>query len=190
MRLRIAVGSERRPKLEAVRRALARLAALEGSLAEAEVLPCDAGDVAPAMPLSLDALLEGARARAHHALERLAREGVRPELALGLEGGLEVRGAPPERHVFLMSWAYATDGRRGAWGCGGGVELPAPLVAAVVDEGQELGHAIDAFVGAHDVRSGAGAWGVLTRGALDRSHSFEIAVVNALAPFYNAAAFG
>jgi non-canonical (house-cleaning) NTP pyrophosphatase len=36
------------------------------------------------------------------------------------------------------------------------------------------------------VRSRQGAWGVLTRGLLTRSVSFETALVAALAPFYNA----
>jgi len=36
-----------------------------------------------------------------------------------------------------------------------------------------------------DTRSRQGAWGVLTRGLLDRTRSFELALLNAMAPFYN-----
>lgn len=183
------VGSQRAPKLEAVRRALARLAEIAPELAVAEVQGCDVGAVAPEMPLSLDVLLAGSRARAQRALE-LARGQGRPALVgVGLEGGLEVRGAGSERRAFLMSWAYASDGRTGSHGCGGAVELPPALVAAVVDRGLELGAAIDIFAGERDVRSRQGAWGVLTRETVDRAASFETAVLGALAPFYNPAAW-
>jgi non-canonical (house-cleaning) NTP pyrophosphatase len=186
----VAVGSLRRPKLEAVRRALGRLAGIAPDLAAAEVQGFDAASVAPEMPLSLDALLEGSRARAHRALE-LAREHGRPALlGLGLEGGLEVRGTGSQRRAFLMSWAYASDGRFGSYGCGGAVELPPRLIEAVVDRGQELGAAIDAFSGERDVRSRQGAWGVLTRETVDRTASFETAVLGALVPFYNPTAWG
>lgn len=43
--------------------------------------------------------------------------------------------------------------------------------------------------GQRDVRSGAGAWGILTRGAVERAASFEVALLNALAPFYNPGAW-
>lgn len=185
----VIVGSQRGPKLEAVRRALARLAGIAPDLAAAEVEGCDPGSVAPDMPLSLDVLLAGSRARAHRALE-LARERGRPALlGVGLEGGLEVRGTGSERRAFLMSWAYASDGRSGSHGCGGAVELPPALVEAVVDGGLELGPAMDAFAGERDVRSRQGAWGVLTRETVDRAASFETAVLGALAPFYNPVAW-
>jgi non-canonical (house-cleaning) NTP pyrophosphatase len=185
----VVVGSLRGPKLEAVRRALARLAGLAPELAAADVEGCDVGSMAPEMPLSLEVLLAGSRARAHRALE-LAREQSRPALlGVGLEGGLEVRGEGRERRAFLMSWAYASDGRSGSYGCGGAVELPPALVEAVVDGGLELGPAMDAFAGERDVRSRQGAWGVLTRETVDRAASFETAVLGAMARFYNPAAW-
>jgi non-canonical (house-cleaning) NTP pyrophosphatase len=84
-----------------------------------------------------------------------------------------------------MSWAYVSDGRRGAFGCGGALEVPAAVVGRVVDEGQELAAVMDALVGEDDTRSRQGAWGVFTRGLIDRTRSFEVALVNAMAPFYN-----
>jgi inosine/xanthosine triphosphatase len=181
----VGVGSLRGPKLEAVRDALQRLAPLDGRLSSAEIAARDVASVAPAMPLSIDELVQGARVRAHTVLERLAAEGTPASLGVGLEGGLEVRGTGRDRRAYLMSWAYVTDGRRGAHGCGGGLELPPAIVDEVVDQGVELAHAIDRFVGETDVRSRQGAWGVLTRGAVSRSASFEMALLNAFAPFYN-----
>jgi non-canonical (house-cleaning) NTP pyrophosphatase len=183
--LRIAVGTTRAPKLEALRRALARIRSRAPELAAAELLPRDVGDVAPRMPLSLDELLDGARARAERALELARGEGLLPALAVGLEGGLDVRQRNGRRQAFLMSWAYATDGTIGAHGSGGAIELPADLIEPVVDQGLELSEAIDRFARETDVRSRQGAWGVLTDGLVERAASFETALLAALAPFYN-----
>ncbi len=186
----IAVGSTRGPKVEAVRRALPQAASRYPALLGAEILPLDVAVGAPPMPLSVDELLEGARSRAHLAMEALQAQGRAADLGIGLEGGIELRrGDPLGRRGFLMSWAYVTDGRRGAHGCGGAIEVPRPLLDRVVEDGVELGEAIDAFSREHDVRSRQGAWGILTDGLVDRTRSFEIALLNALAPFYNAGAY-
>jgi len=182
----IAVGSTRDPKLAAVRRVLASLAPVDAELSAAAILPRDVSAVAPSMPLSVEDLLAGSRLRAEKALETVHAEGASADLGIGLEGGLEVRReAGGGRRGFLMSWAFVTDGARGAHGCGGALELPADLLREVVDRGVELSAAIDELSGESDVRSRQGAWGVLTRGVLDRTRSFEIALANALAPFYN-----
>lgn len=182
----IAVGSTRDPKLTAVRRVLASLAPVDADLSAAAIRPCDVSAVAPAMPLSLEALLAGSRLRAEKALETARADGGSADLGIGLEGGLEVgRDAGGARRGFLMSWAFVTDGVRGAHGCGGALEVPVGLLSEVVDGGIELSAAIDELSGESDVRSRQGAWGVLTRGVLDRTRSFEIALANALAPFYN-----
>ena len=186
----IAVGSTRGPKLTAVRRVLASLAALDAELAAADIVPRDLGDLAPRIPQSVAELLAGSRLRAEGALQAVHSEGGSADLGIGLEGGLDVRSeAGGARRAFLMSWAFVTDGRRGAHGCGGALEVPAALLGDVVDRGLELSAVIDAWSGESDVRSRQGAWGVLTRGVLDRAQSFEIALANALAPFYNREAY-
>ena len=181
----IVVGSTRGPKVEAVRRALGALAKVAPGFDRAEVVPFDASSGAPPMPLSLDEMLEGARGRAHLALESLVAAGRPADYAVGLEGGIDLRRTAPSNRGFLMSWAYVTDGRRGAHGCGGAVEVPSELLASVVDRGIELSEAMDALSGERGVRDRQGAWGILTRGLVDRTASFESAVLNAFAPFYN-----
>jgi non-canonical (house-cleaning) NTP pyrophosphatase len=44
----------------------------------------------------------------------------------------------------------------------------------------------DETAGEHDVRGRQGAWGVLSRDLFTRAMSFEVALVAAFAPFYNA----
>jgi inosine/xanthosine triphosphatase len=181
----IVVGSTRGPKVEAVRRVLGTLASVAPDFAGAEVVPFDASVGAPPMPLSLDEMLEGARGRAQLALESVAAGGRRADYAVGLEGGIDLRRTAPSNRGFLMSWAYVTDGYRGAHGCGGAVEVPSALLEAVVDRGIELSEAMDALSGERGVRDRQGAWGILTRGMVDRTASFEAALLNAFAPFYN-----
>ncbi len=179
----------RGPKVEAVRRLLASPGPWNQAWPAPELLALDASAVAPRMPLSLEALCDGAQRRADHALVRARAAGREPALALGLEGGLEVRTLAGRRRALLMAWACATDGRRHAFGCGGGIELPETLLADVVEQGMELSEAVDRRVGEHDVRSRQGAWGVLSAGALDRSRAFELAVLNAVVPFCNREVF-
>jgi inosine/xanthosine triphosphatase len=182
--VRLAVGSTRAPKLDAVRRAAAILAG--HGLPEAQIVAVDVSDVAPLMPLSGSSLRAGSRVRAHRALELLRDRGEPARFGIGLEGGLDVvSDEAGDRRAFLMSWACVSDGARDSFGAGGALQIPERLAAAVIDEGVELGDAMARFSGEHDVRSGQGAWGVLTAGVVDRARSFEIALLNAFAPFYN-----
>ena len=63
---------------------------------------------------------------------------------------------------------------------------PDALAKKVIEGRQELGLVIDDVAGQRNVRSRQGAWGVLTRDLVTRSMSFELALIAAFAPFYNA----
>jgi non-canonical (house-cleaning) NTP pyrophosphatase len=95
---------------------------------------------------------------------------------------LKVNG---NRRVFLESWAYVTDGRRGYFGRSGGVEIPAALAHEVLEKGVELSVAIDRFAGEVGIRDAQGAWGVLSSNLISRQEAFRVAVIAAFAPFYN-----
>ena len=64
--------------------------------------------------------------------------------------------------------------------------MPREIVQRVIEGRRELGVVIDEVTGGRDLRSKQGAWGVLTRDLVTRSMSFELALVAAFAPFYNA----
>ena len=112
---------------------------------------------------------------------------------MGLEGGLDaVHGIANDasgaarRTVFLVSWAYVTDGPgRGHYGQAGGIELPEALAVRVIDQGVELAEVIDAFAGETGIRDAQGGWGVLTSNLITRQDVFRTAVINAFAPFFN-----
>jgi len=175
--MRIAVGTLRRAKLEAVRRALETLEDRGWPGEAVEVVPVAVPSGVSDMPLDEAEGVAGARNRA-----RAAREAAGADLALGLEGGVvRVNGDPPV--VLLRNWAAAWDGERLAVGSGPGIELPRELAEAVLG-GEELGDAIDRWAGGRDIRSGRGTFGVLTDDLVDRADAFAAAILAALAPWY------
>lgn len=185
----IAVGSTRRPKLNAVREALAALSPVIANGIEFEICSVDAPSGVGHTPLSRSETMTGARQRAD-AMVRIAREkNERWRYFVGLEGGLDVIHEDSARWVFLENCVYATDGRgHAAFGRSGGILLPEPLVTQVVDEGVELSVAIDAFAGANGIRDAQGAWGVLTHNLITRQDAFRFAAISAFARLFSFAA--
>jgi non-canonical (house-cleaning) NTP pyrophosphatase len=184
--VRVAVGSLRGPKLQAVRAALETCGKwLSPAGTEFEVRGFDVPSGVRATPLSRLESMQGARFRAN-ALRQIAHERNETwEYCVGLEGGLEVMLVDGERRVFLESWAYIC-GRdaAGHYGQSGAIALPDEIATEVVDRGVELSDAIDAFAGTQGIRDGLGAWGVLTCGVITREEAFRIAAINAFAPFF------
>ena len=186
----VAVGSTRRPKLNAVWEALSVIGPTLDEAALFDVVSVQVESGVGHTPLSRAELMAGARGRAE-ALVQMGRErGEAWEYFVGLEGGFDVVQDNGARLVFLQSWAYVTDGKRGAYGQGGAILVPEALARRVVDDGVELSVAIDAFSGEQGIRDQQGAWGVFTKNLHTRQDSFRTAVVNAFAPFFNAKLYG
>jgi inosine/xanthosine triphosphatase len=185
-KIRIAVGSTRRPKLAAVEEAIQDFCGVLAPAAEFEVVGVEVESGVGHTPVNRKELMQGARQRAE-ALVSLAREkGESWSFFVGLEGGLDTIEEESGRRVLLESWAYASDGRDGHYGRSGGVEVPEALALEVLEKGVELSVAIDRFAGAIGIRDAQGAWGILSAGLIDRTEAFRVAVVAAFAPFYNA----
>jgi inosine/xanthosine triphosphatase len=166
---RIAVGSTNPVKVGAARAVVQRLAL--GATVTGVQVPSGVPD----QPWGDDETIRGALARAHAA--RAAHDA---ELGIGIEGGV-VAGAGGA--VRTCAWA-AVVGRDGREGIGGSLAMPLPdRVARLVREGMELGHAMDALTGQHNVKQGAGAVGILTAGLVTRQQAYEMLVAYALVPF-------
>ncbi len=182
----IAVGSTRKPKVEAVREAVARFGARLDRTADVEIAPVEVPSGVRHTPLTREDLMSGARQRAEALVEMALAKNLSWNYFVGLEGGLDVVHEGTLRWVFLESWAYVRDGvGRSAFGQSGAVLLPEALAKVVVDDGVELSQAIDAFAGGRGIRDAQGAWGVLTQNLITRQEAFRIAVINAFAPFFN-----
>jgi inosine/xanthosine triphosphatase len=193
-KINVAVGSTRRPKLNAVWESLSIIGPTLDPNALFDVLGFEVDSGVGHTPTSREELMRGARQRAE-ALVQMGRErGEAWRYFVGLEGGFDVvpdpEGSGAVRRVLLESWAYVTDGARGYYGRSGGIEVPALLAEEVVDRGVELSEAIDRFAGGKGIRDAQGAWGVLSSNLITRQDAFRVAVVSAFAPFYNSKLYG
>jgi len=182
----VAVGSTRRPKVEAVREAMDVLRPTFHTDAQFDLIPMDVPSGVRHTPLSRAEIMAGARARVE-ALRRIAREkGEHWRYFVGLEGGVEIVHEGGARWIFLENWAYVADASgAGSFGESGGIALPEGLAKRVVDEGIELAAAIDEFAGGQAIRDAQGAWGVLTGNLITRRDSYRIAVISAFASILN-----
>ena len=169
----------------AVRAAIARIAQIDSSWKEINVVARAVETNIPAMPLTDWQLMQGARERALAVRDLLQARRLEAQLYVGLEGGFHSISIEGEWHTFLRGWAFATDGREGHFGSSPSISVPSALLKKVIEGRNELGLVIDQVSGKRDVRSREGAWGVLSRDLVTRAMSFELALIAAFAPFYN-----
>ena len=165
---RAAIGSTNPAKVAAVRAALATLAP------GCAVIPLDAPSGVGHQPFGDQATRTGALERARTALSASGAD-----IAFGLEGGVELDGD----RVWLLSWVAAIDpaGRLG-YASGLRMLLP-PSLAAGLRDGVELGSLVDLLFGVKDSKTGSGAIGLLTDGAVSRTDAFADLVAMSLAPW-------
>jgi inosine/xanthosine triphosphatase len=173
----------------AVRATIARIAEIDRTWGDANVIARAVTTNIPAMPLTDWQLMEGARERALAVRDLLMNQHLEAEIYVGMEGGFHSISIEGEWHTFLRGWAYATDGKKAAFGAAPSITVPESLARKVIEGRTELGLVIDEVAGKHDVRSRQGAWGVLSKDLVTRSMSFELALIGALAPFYNSALY-
>lgn len=165
----IAVGSTNRVKVNAVRAVIATL------WTDVEVTGIAVASGVPDQPWGDEETLRGAEQRARAALAATSAD-----LAFGIEGGAVLL---PDGRVRTCAWAVATD-RHGVIGQGGSLAMLVPRrVAALMRNGLELSHAVDAVVGDTDSKHGQGAVGHFTAGLIDRQRAYESLVAYALAPW-------
>jgi len=189
--IKVAIGTERKAKVDAVMAALRSIVELGISGWERiDLITRRTESRVAATPVGDPDLMRGARSRVEDLFSQLTSEGIAADLYLGLEGGLHVEHLAGKRLVFLRGWVYARDARGvGCFGCSPSIEVPAEIAESVLDRAEDLGDVIDRFSGRIDVRSNEGTWGVLTRDLITRSRSFETATLAALAPYYNSGVF-
>jgi inosine/xanthosine triphosphatase len=166
--VRVAVGSTNPVKVQAARAVVGRLEIA------AEIASVSVASGVPDQPWGDDETIRGALTRA-----RAARDAAGADLGIGIEGGVVDGG---NGSVRTCAWAAAVT-RDGRESVGGSLAMTLPpAVAELVRGGMELGHAMDALTGSHNVKQGIGAVGILTHGLVTRQQAYESLVAYALAP--------
>ncbi len=189
--MRIVVGSENPVKVEAVRRAFARVFDEEEHALEGVRVPSGVPD----QPWGEEETRRGASNRARAAAERRpdadAWVGVEGGVARGAEDGEDAGrtggGASAELYAFARV-AVILGGRTGE-SASGRFLLPGP-VAELVRAGAELGEADDRVFGRSGSKREEGAVGLLTGGAVTRAELYAQAVALALCRFVHPELYG
>jgi len=167
--MKIAIGSTNPTKVEAARRAAAKV--WPGCEVVAVIVPSCVGE----QPMSDDETIRGAVNRARNALA--AVDGA--QIGMGVEGGVQ----DTDHGMFVTGWAAVVDqeGNLGI-GAGGRLELPEKL-ARRIRAGEELGPLMDEVSGRRNTKHGEGVIGIFTNGIIERTVALEIALTYALARF-------
>jgi non-canonical (house-cleaning) NTP pyrophosphatase len=82
------------------------------------------------------------------------------------------------------------DGVEFSFGSSGALPIPKKLSQMVMENGIDLGVAIDQFAQQTDVRSRQGTYGILTNDLITREDSFALSASFALMPLFNTAVYG
>jgi inosine/xanthosine triphosphatase len=167
-RIKVAVGSTNKVKVEAVRRALE-------PYFEADVVGVGASSGVSDQPMGSEAFT-GAKNRALNAMRTAPCD-----LAVGLEGGImEIEG----RRFAFAAVSIVDAGGHYSFATTGFFQLPLESLK-MIDEGVELGEAMDRITGIPDVKHGPGAVGILTKGVIDRTALYAHGTTLALIPHLN-----
>ncbi len=100
--MKVAVGSLRRPKIEAVQNVFAKALANEESEDNSvQCVPYQVDSGISDMPLSISELMRGARTRTLNLIGLLAESGGKTDYFVGLEGGLFAAGTAQARKAIF-----------------------------------------------------------------------------------------
>jgi inosine/xanthosine triphosphatase len=180
--MKIVVGSKNPVKVGSVEEAFKKY------WPDSEIVGLEVASGVSAQPMSELETMNGARQRAYGALKAdpSALYGV------GLEGGVtELNPTSPswsgmhggKGKLFECAWVAIVD-RDGKEGLAGGLYFELPeKIADEIRKGGELGPLMDQFSGKTNVKQGAGAIGIFTKGELDRKSAYVQIVLSALIKF-------
>ena len=167
--LKVAVGSKNPVKIAAVK------SAFEKVFGNCEIIGVSVPSGISDMPLSFSEIAQGAKNRAHNALEALDAD-----YGVGLEGGLD----DTFLGTFLAGFVAIVD-KNNVWGYsrGEGLFMPTAIVKKVKEEGKELGDVMDEIRGLKNTKQREGCIGYFTNNLIDREESFAKPVICALSRF-------
>jgi inosine/xanthosine triphosphatase len=184
--IRVAIGSLRPPKVEAVRMVMTKVMGFLGYRPESiSYIAREVESGVSSMPLSVHEIRRGACNRAMEARRLVEAESGPVDFAIGLEGGFFILSAEDKEHIHLQTWAFVYHNGAGYYGSSMSMPVPMAVAREVLENKKELGEVIDLFANGEKVRDQDGAFGVFSLGLLTRQQALELALLSALAPFYH-----
>lgn len=152
----IVVGSMNSVKLQAVMNAFAHT----------KVLGLESASGVPAQPIGHDQTRKGAENRAIVSWKNAKTQGQFPQLAVGLEGGVEIL----RDECWLINWGALFDGQELYFSSGPILKLPSSFIEAF-QAGLELAQIMQKF--SHHFNIKQGAMGFFSDGLISRELMFR-----------------
>lgn len=169
--MRIVVGSQNRPKLQAVESSFG--GAFPGQEIVVEGVATDSG--VSSHPTSAEESLAGAMNRMTHAQELMSGA----DYYVGIEGGLLRVG----EQAWELGWVAVSDALgKTSTGLSPAIEIRGAMLEAILS-GTELNDVIEAKLGIHKIGNKTGYLGLATNDLVTRQASYEQGIILALAAF-------
>lgn len=175
--LKVALGSEQLPKVEAVKSAFAKIYPSEEIEIIAKKVSSDVDD----QPRGVEETSKGAYNRAHN----LIKMGIKADFYLGIEGGVWLNNVLDQERFFLIGAIYVTNGQIDSLAYSEAIELPEYAKIEIMTKKRELAPVAEEMFSKLNVRGTNGTVGELTNDLLPRTQAFENGILMAMAKFYN-----
>lgn len=175
--MKIAVGTQNKGKIEAVRQALINYA----GYCYANIVGCVVESGVNNQPIGLDETISGAKNRA-----RLAYESLTSDFGIGLESGIFL--VPHTKSDYMDTTACAIyDGQQYHLGLSSCFEYPKEMIKKILNDGKEVSDiALElGFAQDRSFREDGGMIGILTKGVIPRIKYTEQAVHTAMIHLLN-----
>lgn len=174
--MRVVVGTTNKAKVACVVTTVETL--FSGAHGPITVDAIEVASGVSSQPMSAEESQKGALERAQQAIEK---SGNTADFGVGLEGGVEKIGDK----WFECGWMCVVERSTGrvGWGSSARFEMSQKIMRKIIDEKKELAEVMDELTGETDVRSHAGAMGILTNGHLGRAAAYSHGLIFAFAPF-------
>lgn len=168
--MNIVIASSNPVKIQAVFEAFQELFPQEEIICESISVPSGVSD----QPTSNAETLEGALTRAHRAHDKMPNR----DYWVGVEGGVQDEFG----EMTSFAWVCIKSEKHIGKARSGTFMLPEPI-AELIRQGKELGEADDIIFQKRNSKQSAGAVGLLTHGAINRTALYKHAIILALIPF-------
>lgn len=174
--MKIIIGTESPPKVQAIKEAIEKCPYFQGQDIELVSIKADS-DISD-MPTSMTENMLGAKNRAHNA-QKIHSDA---DFYIGMEWGTDFIG--DKSYLFGVVYILSKNGN-GHFGVSNMVEVPRIFHDKIYYEKQELWPILSEITGVSDASKKNGAFGAWTDDIFTRKDQFMFAFLSAIAPFYN-----